>query len=340
METLDIQGLINQAQQEISKAPDKKTCEQIKLKYFGKKGVIADLMKSLKDVDPAVRPQLGKSINEFKQMLSNQLETVLSKFEAQETLAQLENEKIDVTQPGRPKNLGKRHILNQMLEQILEVWQSLGFSVQLAPDVESDHINFKFLNFPDNHPARDMQDTFYITDDHLLKTHATTIQGRIMGKHKPPIRVVSPGKCYRNESITLRSHVLFHQVDVLYVDKGVSFADLFSTLDQFCKRLFGAQVKTRFRASYFPFVEPGLEVDVSCLFCHGDGCQICKHTGWLEICGAGMVHPNVLKNGGLDPDEYSGFALGMGVERPALIRHGIGDIRLFMENDLRFLEQF
>ncbi|MCH1429692.1 MAG: phenylalanine--tRNA ligase subunit alpha [Chlamydiales bacterium] len=335
-----IQEVAKQAEQELSHIQNSKECEQLMVKYLGKKGIITDLMKMLKDVEGSQKPQLGKAINDLKQSFQSKSQVIYQNFLDEDKKGQMQKERLDISQPGRRKKAGHRHLISQMMEQILEVWHSLGFTVQYAPDVESDYYNFQFLNFAENHPAKDMQDTFYVTENELLRTHNSTIQGRIMSKEKPPIRVVSPGKCYRNETITVRSHVLFHQVDAVYIDKGVTFSDLLSTLEQFCKKLLGKEVKTRFRASYFPFVEPGLEIDVSCLICKGSGCNICKHSGWLEIAGAGMVHPEVIKNANLDPEEYTGFALGMGVERLVLVRHGIEDIRMLLENDVRFLEQF
>lgn len=335
-----IQEVAKQAEQELSHIQNSKECEQLMVKYLGKKGIITDLMKMLKDVEGSQKPQLGKAINDLKQSFQSKSQVIYQNFLDEDKKGQMQKERLDISQPGRRKKTGHRHLISQMMEQILEVWHSLGFSVQYAPDIESDYYNFQFLNFAENHPAKDMQDTFYVTENELLRTHNSTIQGRIMSKEKPPIRVVSPGKCYRNETITVRSHVLFHQVDAVYIDKGVTFSDLLSTLEQFCKKLLGKEVKTRFRASYFPFVEPGLEIDVSCLICKGSGCNICKHSGWLEIAGAGMVHPEVIKNANLDPEEYTGFALGMGVERLVLVRHGIEDIRMLLENDVRFLEQF
>ena len=242
--------------------------------------------------------------------------------------------------PGRRRYLGKGHPLTQMMDEVLEILIGMGFSVQYGPDIDSDYYNYEGLNFPPDHPARDMQDTFYITKEMLLRSHTSNTQLRVMENNKPPIRVVAPGTVYRNETISSRSHVFFHQVEGIYIDKNVSFADLFATMDEFCNKLFKAKVKTRYRPSYFPFVEPGLEVDIGCTNCNGSGCRLCKQTGWLEILGAGMVHPEVLKNGGIDPEEYSGYAWGMGIERITMLRYGIKDIRLFTENDLRFLEQF
>ena len=216
----------------------------------------------------------------------------------------------------------------------------MGFSVQLGPDVDTDFYNFEGLNFALDHPARDMQDTFYLTTDLLLRTHTSNVQVHTMEKYEPPIRIIAPGRCFRNEDISARSHVFFHQVEGFYIDKGVTFADLFSTMDEFLEKLLGEKVETRYRPSYFPFVEPGLEVDVRCISCKGSGCRICKHTGWLEILGAGMVHPNVLKMGNIDPEKYSGYAWGMGIERLTMLLNDIRDIRLFTENDIRFLTQF
>jgi phenylalanyl-tRNA synthetase alpha chain len=227
-----------------------------------------------------------------------------------------------------------------VMDEMIDILVSMGFSVQYGPDVDTEWYNFEALNFPPDHPARDMQDTFYIAPNVLLRTHTSNTQVRVMEAHKPPIRVMMPGRVYRNEAITARSHVFFHQVEGLYIDKGVTFADLMATMHEFIGKLFNADVETRFRPSYFPFVEPGMEVDLRCLSCKGTGCNLCKHTGWLEIAGAGMVHPEVLKNGAIDPEEYTGYAWGMGVERLAMLKHGIKDIRLFTENDLRFVKQF
>lgn len=223
---------------------------------------------------------------------------------------------------------------------MIDILAGMGFSVQYGPDIDTDYYNFEALNFPPDHPARDMQDTFYISKDVLLRTHTSNIQARVMEANTPPIRIIAPGKAFRNESITARSHVFFHQVEALYIDKNVTFADLLATMNEFLVKMFRHKVVTRFRPSYFPFVEPGMEVDVNCLSCQGSGCHICKHSGWLEVAGAGVVHPEVLKNGGIDPDVYSGYAWGMGVERLAMLINGVTDIRMFTENDMRFLSQF
>ena len=236
--------------------------------------------------------------------------------------------------------MGRKHPITQMLEKLLDILIGMGFSVQLGPDVDTDYYNFEGLNFAPDHPARDMQDTFYFSPELLLRTHTSNVQVHIMEEEKPPIRIVAPGRSFRNETISARSHVFFHQVEGIYIDKGVSFADLMATLEEFISKLFGEKIEARFRPSYFPFVEPGLEVDIRCTRCRGEGCRICKHTGWLEILGAGMVHPNVLKKANIDPEVYTGYAWGIGIERLAILFYDIPDIRLFTENNLRFLEQF
>jgi phenylalanyl-tRNA synthetase alpha chain len=252
----------------------------------------------------------------------------------------LARETLDVTLPGRQRYAGRKHILTQALDQMIDVLIGMGFSVQYGPDIDTDYYNFEALNFAPDHPARDMQDTFYIAPNVLLRTHTSNIQARIMETNRPPIRVIAPGKAYRNETITARSHVFFQQVEIFYVDVGVCFADLQQTMTEFLSKLFKTEVETRYRPSYFPFVEPGMEVDMRCMSCKGAGCPLCKQTGWLEIAGAGMIHPDVLKNGDIDPEIYSGFAWGMGVERIVMLMNGIRDIRMFTENDVRFLSQF
>lgn len=332
--------LRKQFQSELSQVQHSKEVEQLKVKYLGKKGPVQDLMLHLRDTPQEMRPVVGQQINALKEEISQLCEQALLSFSQVEQAQRLSVEKIDVTLPGRRSYLGKEHPLTKMMDEVLEILIGMGFSVQYGPDIDSDYYNYEGLNFPPDHPARDMQDTFYINKEMLLRSHTSNTQLRVMENHKPPIRIVAPGTVYRNETISSRSHVFFHQVEGLYIDKNVSFADLFATMDEFCNKLFHTQVKTRYRPSYFPFVEPGLEVDVGCTSCNGKGCRLCKQTGWLEILGAGMVHPEVLKNGGIDPEEYSGYAWGMGIERMTMLRYGIKDIRMFTENDLRFLEQF
>lgn len=336
-----VDSLRQQFLQELSSAISTAEIEALRVKYLGKKGPLQNLMRVLKEeVSPEERPLFGKRVNDLKEEISTALNEKLQTFTLNEDKAQLANERIDVTLPGNRRFPGRKHLVTQTLDKILDVLISMGFTVQYGPDIDSEYYNFEALNFPPDHPARDMQDTFYITSNTLLRTQTSNVQPRVMEANKPPLRVVSPGKCYRNETITARSHVMFHQVEAFYIDEKVTFADLLSTLQTFLERLFEPGIPIRYRPSYFPFVEPGMEVDIRCLKCGGHGCHLCKRTGWLEILGAGMIHPEVLKICDIDPEKYSGFAWGMGVERPALLKHSIGDIRLLLENDLRFLSQF
>jgi len=335
-----IEKLRSQFLEELDSASSSKDVDALKVRYLGKKGPVQSLMIHLKDLSKEERPQFGKIINELKQELASQLESLLTKLSENELAARFLNEKIDVTLPGRKEPLGKEHPINQVLNKAIDILSDMGFSVEYGPDVESDYYNFEGLNFDADHPARDMQDTFYISADYLLRTHTSNVQVRTMEKQNPPIRVIAPGRCFRNETISARSHVFFHQIEGFYIDKHVSFKDLIVTMDEFWSKLLEKDVKTRFRPSYFPFVEPGMEVDVHCTSCEGKGCRICKYTGWLEVAGAGMIHPEVLKSGGIDPEIYSGYAWGMGIERLAMLQLGIKDIRTFTENDMRFLEQF
>lgn len=335
-----IETIRQQFLEEINTVKSTHDLEQLKTKFLGKKAPIQDLMKGLKDVSPEDRPLVGKQINDLKVLLALECDQLKEKLIALEESKQLNEETIDITLPGRKHAVGRKHPLTQALDHMIEILKSMGFSVQYGPDIDTDYYNFEALNFPPEHPARDMQDTFYISPTMLLRTHTSNIQARVMESTKPPIRIIAPGKVYRNETISARSHVFFHQIEAVYIDKNVSFSDLLATMEEFLSKLFNKQVKTRFRPSYFPFVEPGMEVDVECLICEGKGCPICKHSGWLEIAGAGMIHPEVLKNGDIDPEEYSGYAWGMGVDRLVLILNGVNDIRLFTENDIRFLSQF
>ncbi len=331
-------------ERELSSSLYVKEVEAVKVKYLGKKSPIQQLMRLLKDMSEAERPLAGKLINDLKEQITVKCDGTLDRMLAKEEAERLQTEILDVTLPGRRRFLGRPHVVMQLLDQVIDILVGMGFSVQYGPDVETDYYNFEALNFAHDHPARDMQDTFYVgTEDgakRLLRTHTSNTQVRVMEQNKPPIRIIAPGKCYRNEDVTARSHVLFHQVEGLYIDKNVSFADLMATLREFLQKLFDRPLKTRFRPSYFPFVEPGMEVDVECLHCNGQGCGTCKRSGWLEVLGAGMVHPQVLRNGGLNPEEYSGYAWGMGIERLLMIKCGVPDIRFFMENDIRFLRQF
>lgn len=327
-------------QEELARVSSSNQVEELKTKFLGKKGPIQGLMKLLKDVSKEDRPKVGQIINHLKEEVSKHIELSYENLLHQEEKAKLESQKVDVTLPGKKGFLGKNHPIRQILNHAVSIFKEMGFSVQYTPHIESEHYNFGALNFEDDHPARDMQDTFYLSKDMLLRTHNSNIQVRMLEKEPLPIRVVCPGKTFRNENISARSHVFFHQIDGIYVDKDVSFSDLIATLNAFFNKFFGQKIKMRFRSSYFPFVEPGLEGDIECLVCSAKGCPICKNTGWLEVIGAGMVHPNVLKAGGVDPEVYSGYAWGMGIERLQMLLNNISDIRLFTENDVRFLSQF
>lgn len=335
-----VASLRQQFKSDLRNVQNTKDVERLKIQYLGKKGPIQDLMAALRDCTVEERPLFGKKINDLKEELSLLCEKALESLHSAELAEQIASEKVDVTLPGRRKFLGRKHPITLVLDEILEILSSMSFTVQYGPDIDSDYYNYEGLNFPPDHPAREMQDTFYITSNMLLRSHTSNTQLRVMENHAPPIRIVAPGTVYRNEDISARSHVYFHQVEGLYIDKNVTFSDLFATLEEFLNKLFRHKVETRFRPSFFPFVEPGLEIDIRCTSCQGKGCRLCKESGWLEIAGAGMVHPEVLKNGGIDPEAYSGYAWGMGIERLAMLRYGIKDIRLFTENDMRFLAQF
>ena len=327
-------------QQDLSEAKSSADVEALKVKYLGRKGPIQQSMQQLKEATPEERPLIGKQINDAKEVVAKSCEDAIASFYQKELGARLIKETLDVTLPGRRPRLGNKHIVTHMLDSILDVLIEMGFSVQYGPDIESDYYNFEALNFAEDHPARDLQDTFFIDEQVLLRTQTSNIQVRVMEMTKPPIRIIAPGHVYRNEAVTNRSHVFFNQVEALYIDRGVAFTHLLGTLKDFLHRIFGKETAIRYRPSYFPFVEPGMEVDICCSLCTGKGCSMCKNSGWLEVLGAGMVHPQVLKNGGIDPNEYSGFAWGLGVERFANIKYGVNDIRLYTENNLRFLQQF
>jgi phenylalanyl-tRNA synthetase alpha chain len=326
--------------QELQESLSSKDLEVLKIKYLGKKGLIQALLLEMKHCSSEERPHFGKLINDLKEEVVSHFDHSLARLKNQEMEARFEKEWIDVTLPGRSNFLGKEHPIHQMLHRIVDLLIGMGFSVQLGPDVDSDRYNFEGLNFAPDHPARDMQDTFYFGQDLLLRTHTSNVQVHAMENFSPPLRIVAPGRAFRNEDISARSHVFFHQIEGFYIDRNVTFSDLLATMEEFLAKLLGEDCKTRFRPSYFPFVEPGMEVDVQCTACKGSGCRICKQTGWLEILGTGMIHPNVLKKGKIDPEIYSGYAWGMGIERLAMLHFGIQDIRLFTENDLRFLSQF
>jgi phenylalanyl-tRNA synthetase alpha chain len=322
-------------------AVDEASLEQVRVHYLGRKGSLAAILRRLTDLDPVERPAVGKLANEVKQRLEAALLTRREAIQASAAAA-LAASRVDVTLPGRPIPVGRLHPSTQVLRRICQIWADMGFQVFRTREVEDDETNFELLNIPQHHPARDMWDTFHTTTDGiLLRTHTSPGQIRAMREYCPqPIRVILPGMCYRYEQITARSEIQFHQVEGLAVGRNVTMTDLKGTLVSFAHRMFGGDRRVRFRASHFPFTEPSAEMDVECILCGGGGCGVCKHTGWLEILGCGMVHPTVLENGGYDPEVHSGFAFGMGPERITMLRHRIEDIRYFWANDLRFLEQF
>lgn len=313
--------------------------EQFRIAYLGTKGLVKTLMGEMRNVPADRKKEFGQVLNEFKQFAEERYNTLKETAGPKQESA---GTAIDLSLPGDAIALGSRHPISMMRNRIISIFQRLGFAVAEGPEIEDDWHNFTALNLPEYHPARDMQDTFYISTNPawLLRTHTSNIQIREMEKGKLPLRIICPGRVYRNETISARSHCFFHQVEGLYIDEDVSFADLKQTLYFFVQEMYGSDVKVRFRPSYFPFTEPSAEMDISCQLCQGQGCNVCKQTGWLEILGCGMVHPKVLANCGIDPEKYTGFAFGMGVERPALLKYGINDIRLFSENDVRFLRQF
>jgi phenylalanyl-tRNA synthetase alpha chain len=320
-------------------ASDVETAEAFRIKYLGTKGLVKELMGEMKNVAPENKKSFGQVMNEFKVFAEAKYETLKA---AESSNGKAAADEPDLSLPADPLPLGSRHPISLVRNRMVSIFQRLGFAVAEGPEIEDDWHNFTALNLPENHPARDMQDTFYISQnpDWLLRTHTSSVQVREMEKGKLPIRIICPGRVYRNETISARAHCFFHQVEGLYIAENVSFADLKQTLYFFVQEMFGKEVKIRFRPSYFPFTEPSAEMDISCLICGGPGCSVCKHTGWVEILGCGMVHPNLLDNCGIDSNKYTGFAFGMGVERITMLKYQIKDLRLFSENDVRFLKQF
>lgn len=314
--------------------------EQLRIKYLGKKGELTAILKQMGKLTPEERPVIGQLANEVRTFIEDAIESKVQELNEKKQLEQLKAEKLDVTLPGKKPVLGAKHPLTIVLDEIKEIFVGMGFDIVEGPEVETDYYNFEALNMPKNHPARDTQDTFYINDNIVLRTQTSPVQVRTMEKQKPPIRVISPGRVYRSDAVDATHSPLFHQIEGLVVDKGITFSDLKGTLETFVKRLYGEDSVVRFRPHHFPFTEPSAEVDVQCFGCHGEGCRLCKGEGWIEILGCGMVHPKVLSNCGIDPEVYSGFALGLGLERVAMRRYGIDDMRLFFENDVRFLNQF
>ncbi|WP_439510005.1 phenylalanine--tRNA ligase subunit alpha [Marinimicrobium koreense] len=335
----NLNALTEAALKQVQDADDLASLDKVRVEYLGKKGSISAQMKSLGKLSAEERPAAGAKINEAKNQVQDALNERKAALEKAAIDAQLAAETLDVTLPGRANQTGGLHPVTRTLERIEAIFAAVGYTVEEGPEIEDDYHNFEALNIPSHHPARAMHDTFYVDDTHVLRTHTSPVQVRTMENQKPPIRIICPGRVYRCDS-DLTHTPMFHQIEGLVVDKGISFADLKGTVDEFLKSFFEADVSVRFRPSYFPFTEPSAEVDIGCTHCGGKGCRVCKQSGWIEIMGCGMVHPNVLSASGVDPEVYSGFAFGLGVERMAMLRYGVNDLRLFFENDLRFLKQF
>jgi phenylalanyl-tRNA synthetase alpha chain len=322
---------------DLSQVNNLKELEELRLKYLSRNGLVSNLFEKLKEVPKEEKPVVGGKLNTLRVYVTENYNSLKVKLESEDTTAA---QIIDLTLPGRERQIGSKHILTQTVDEIKSIFKGMGFSVAEGPELESDWYNFGALNFAPDHPARDMQDTFFISKDFLLRTHTSPVQARVMEKHQPPIRTIMPGRVYRNEAVNARSYCMFHQVEGLVIDTDITFAELKGTLVYFAKQFYGNSLKYRFRASFFPFTEPSAEMDITCYICGGKGCKICKHTGWLEILGCGMVDPNVLNNFNIDTEKYTGYAFGMGIERTAMLKYNIQDIRVFFENDYRFLKQF
>jgi phenylalanyl-tRNA synthetase alpha chain len=333
----EIQELRELALQEIRQAGNPEGLERLRVKYLGRKGALTLILRSLGQLDPASRRRMGQEANRLKEMLEEALAQALAGLK--EAARRAAAPELDVTLPGRRLPLGRLHPLTRIMDEVCDIFLHLGFEAVEGPDVELDWYNFEALNIPPDHPARDMQDTFYFSDQVLLRTHTSPMQVRTMEQRQPPLRIIAPGRVYRRD-LDITHSPMFHQVEGLLVDQGVTFADLKGVLTAFVHEMFGPELGVRFRPSYFPFTEPSAEVDIECVICRGEGCRVCKITGWLEVLGAGMVHPAVFEAVGYDPETFTGFAFGLGIERIAMLKYGIDDIRLFFDNDLRFLRQF
>lgn len=328
-----------EAEKDLKAASDENSLQNVKAKFLGRKGVITEFLKRMPEVSEAERPEMGRLINEAKSFIEDLFDKRFEKIKEEKKNLVLLKERVDFTLPGRGIRLGGKHPITQVMEEIISIFERMGFEVAEGPEVELDYYNFEALNIPKDHPARDMQDTFYISDEIVLRTHTSPVQIRIMEKQQPPVKIIAPGKVYRCDSDI--SHTpMFHQVEGLLVNERITFGDLKGVLTEFARLIFGANIGVRFRPSFFPFTEPSAEVDIECIICGGKGCRVCKNSGWLEILGCGMVDPEVFNSVNYDPERYTGFAFGMGVERIAMLKFGINDIRLFFENDVRFLRQF
>ncbi len=336
---MQLDPLLKQAMEQIAAAADLAALDQLRVQYLGKKGVLTDVLKRLKDLSPEERPKAGQAVNQAKQQVHQAIEARRQALEAAALEARLARERIDVTLPGRGQPTGGLHPVTLTLERIEELFARIGYEVAEGPEIEDNYHNFEALNIPENHPARAMHDTFYIDAETLLRTHTSPVQVHVMQSRKPPLRVIAPGRVYRCDSDVTHTP-MFHQVEGFMVDENVSFTDLKGMLSDFLRAFFDKELNVRFRPSYFPFTEPSAEVDIECVICSAAGCRVCSQTGWLEIMGCGMIHPQVFKHVGIDNEQFTGFAFGLGVERMAMLRYGVNDLRLFFENDLRFLRQF
>jgi len=338
-----LQVIQQQTLESLSAITDLKALDELRVNILGKKGALTSILKGMKDVAPEERPMIGALVNEVRQSIESALETTKIGLAAKAREKQLKEEVIDVTMPSKKKVLGHRHPMHIVLDDLKDIFIGMGYEIASGPEVEEDYYNFKALNIPEDHPARDEQDTFYIDKNFVLRTSTSPTQVHVMEGSTPPIRIIAPGRVFRSDEVDATHSPMFHQVEGLVIDENITMADLKGALNEFVRELYGEKTKTRFRPHYFPFTEPSAEVDISCFKCggeHSEGCNICKGTGWIEVLGCGMVHPEVLKMSGIDPTKYSGFAFGMGLERITMMRYGIEDLRLFYENDVRFLKQF
>lgn len=333
-------GIKTKAAEALAEVQSIQELENLRVKYLGKKGELTAVLRGMGALTPEERPVIGQLANEVRSFIETDIEETLSALTEKEKGKRLIEETIDISMPGKVKKFGSKHPLTQVIDEIKEVFLGMGYKIAEGPEVELDYYNFEAMNIPKNHPSRDVQDTFYIDDNVVLRTHTSPVQARIMKTQNPPIRIICPGRVYRSDEVDATHSPVFHQIEALVIDKGVTMGDLIGTLQVFAKVLFGENTKVRLRPHHFPFTEPSAEVDVTCWGCGGSGCRICKGEGWVEILGAGMVNPKVLRECGIDPDIYSGFAFGLGVERVAMSRFNIDDMRLFTENDVRFLKQF
>ena len=335
-----LSAILTDAKNQVASSQNETEIEAIRVKYLGKKGELTAILKQMGSLSPEERPKMGALVNEAKQELEELISVKKKELKSAEQQKKLAEETIDITLPHKEIKPGKLHPLNTVLDDMINIFQSMGFDVVDGPEVETDHYNFECLNVSADHPARDMQDTFYLAENLLLRTQTSAAQIRTMENRKPPIRVICPGRVFRADEVDATHSPVFHQIEGLVVDKGVTMCDLKGVLEEFAHEIYGSDTKVKFRPSFFPFTEPSVEVDVTCSECGGKGCRVCKGSGWIEILGAGMVHPNVLRSCGIDPEEYSGFAFGIGLDRLTTTRYKISDIRLLFENDKRFLDQF